>query len=217
MWETSPSVRDAAGPEAYAARQVLDPETREAITDVNLAFLTQIDLLLPTPGAGGQRPTPILRELQGASAATRAAAAACPYTLFNLRFEDAVFWRGVRAETRPALAAAPVAAAFGRAAVVLAWHLVRSREFAAPIALGMAPAVSDIWRELPVRALDRVACMALPHLKPRWPEHPRFWPMLLAAAADAHPDQLAEVRLLGLQLLAADAMRSAAPAARARR
>ena len=208
MWEPSAKVRDTVGGEPYAARYVLDEATLRALHDVNRAFLGHAAALL---GAGTQRPDRLgpLGGVLGLPAATRALAAECPYTLFNLCFQDGAFWRSVQAETRASLPISGPAAAFGRAAVFLAWHLVRSRELAAPIVLGMTTPVIEVWRALPVSALDHVAGAVLPHLSARWATHRRFWPALAQAVATGNPQQLTDVRLLGMQLLAADTVRAA--------
>jgi len=211
MWESSPSVRDGAGADAYAGRPVLDTALLQAIHDVNASFLRHASAILPDDCVGQLA---AVLELPGP---VRAIAAQCPYTLFDLRFQDGAYWRSVAAETRPALPLSGSAGAFGRAAVFLAWFLVRSGGLAAPIMLGMAPAVTEIWRELPVSDLDHVAGAVLPQLTGRWADHSRFWPALARAAQAGNAQQLTDVRLLGMQLLAADSVRAGAPAATARR
>ena len=205
MWEHSPSVRDAVGADAYAPRQVLDEATLRALHDANRSFLTHAVALLGGSGRLGYLPA-VLALAPGA----RSVAAECPYTLFNLRFQDGAFWRSVHAETRPSLSVPPAVAGFGRAAVFLAWHLVRSRELAAPIALGMVPPVVAVWRALPLSALDHVAGIVLPYVTARWAGHERFWSALARAAGAGHQSQLTEVRLLGMQLLAAEGVRARA-------
>jgi len=88
--------------------------------------------------------------------------------------------------------------------VFLAWHLAQSSELTAAVVLGMTAAVQQAWRGLPLSALDRAATAALPHLAARWGGHPRFWPKLLEAAAPVDRARADSVRLLGLQLLAAE-------------
>lgn len=216
MWEPNPSVRDAVGGEGYTPRQVLDAETLRAIHDVNRSFLANLGGLIGA-GTGGPARLGYAAEAGGLTGRAREEATGCPYTLFNLRYEDGPFWRSVHAETLPALPLSPSLAAFGRGALVLAWHLVRSREMAAPIALGMTAPVVEVWRAMPVSALDYVGAVALPYLAPRWPHHERFWSSLARAAGDGCRAGLNEAFLLGLQLLAADGLRAAAGTGRGRR
>jgi len=212
MWEPDANVRDTVGANPYAVRSVLDQPTVRALHDVNRAFLGHAAVLL---GGGAQQPERLgqLGAVLGLPPTKRALAAECPYTLFNLCFQDGAFWRSVQAETRASLPMSGPAAAFGRAAVFLAWHLVRSRELAAPIVLGMTAPVVEVWRVLPVSALDHVAGAVLPHLSARWACHRSFWPALAAAADTGNVQQLNDVRLLGMQLLAADTVRATFEAA----
>ena len=201
MVEPSTSVRD--GPESpYAARAVLDETALASIRETNLAFLVLL------AGAGseslGVNPAAVAR-IRELDAAGLAAVADCPYTLFNLRFEDADFWRGFALESaQPRQSAATERVSFVRMAVFLAWHLARSNELAASLVLGMTPDVQRAWREIPLSALERAAPGVLAHLQARWGRHPTFWIKLLSTAAPAARERAEAVRLLGLQLLAAD-------------
>lgn len=206
MREMNANVRDSLRGDTYAARQVIDDALLRAVHDVNRSFLVGASALLA--GAGESHRLGHAAEVLALPPALRLVAGECPYTLFDLRFADGAFWRSVAAETRPAAALAPAGAAFARAAVVLAWHLSRTGDLAAPIALGMSPAVAEVWRALPVPALEHVAATALPHLTVRWATHRRFWPSLARALTTGNRGLLGEVRVLGMQLLAADGVRA---------
>jgi hypothetical protein len=182
--------------------------TLREIHDINKSFLAHAAALLAGVRAGNADGLGYVPVVLGLPGGARSLAAQCPYTLYDLRFQDGAFWRSVVAETCAAPPVTPAAAAFGRAAVVLAWHLVRSRELAAPIVLGMAPSVLELWRAMPVSALDHVVASALPHVSARWATNARFWPALGRAASGGNPQQLTDVRLLGMQLLAADGVRA---------
>lgn len=213
MTRIESAVQDALPDGAYAQRTVLDEGTLDSVRHANDEFLDLVargyersregDLL----GLG--RPT--ARRIAALGLGARDFASRCPYSLFNLRFEDAAFWRGVIRDAQRPLAGAQSGsaeeAAFARTAVFLAWHLAQSSDLAAALALGMTREVQAAWRTLPLPNVDRAATLALPQLRARWGGHARFWPKLLDAAHDPTPEQAERVRLLGLQLLAADGVR----------
>ncbi|MCZ8131233.1 MAG: hypothetical protein O9284_08000 [Steroidobacteraceae bacterium] len=202
-----------SGPEtAYLARGVLDAGTLDTIRQTNAAFLAMVARRLARSPAGspvlGLEPALAVR-LVALEPAGREAITRCPYTLFNLRFEDAAFWRGVVLDaSRPTPGVADDESTFARTAVFLAWHLAQTGDFTAALVLGMASEVQEAWRGLPLSGLDRAAMAALPHLQARWGGNARFWPDLLAAAEKPGAGQAERVRLLGLQLLAADGYRT---------
>lgn len=207
-------VQDALPDIAYVARAVLEEGTLDSVRYANDEFLGLVDRCHARSGAA-----PVLglgidiaARIAALAPAAREVASRCPYSLFNLRFEDAGFWRAiVRDAGRAASPAAPAApepeAAFTRTAVFLAWHLAQSSEFAAAIVLGMTPEVQATWRALPLPNVERAARLAAPHLRARWGAHARFWPKLLDAAEHPSAQQAERMRLLGLQLLAADGIR----------
>jgi hypothetical protein len=138
--------------------------------------------------------------------AARMVVAQCPYTLFDLRFKDAAFWRAsIRGSAADMPGSIAAGAAFARMGVILAWHLAQSNDLAAALVLGMTEDVKRIWRGIPLSALDRLALATLPHLAARWGRNAAFWPQLVDTAPRAH-GRAEAVRLLGLQLLAADGL-----------
>jgi hypothetical protein len=211
MIESSGGIHDASDGGGYLAHAVLDASAMDSIREANSGFLALV--------AEHHRARPAA-EVFGLTAASaqgvaaldplgRRTAASCPYTLFNLRFEDATFWSGVALE--PALAGSGSvsdAATLARTAVFLGWHLAQSSELTAALVLGMTVSAQQAWRELPLSTLDRAATVALPHLAARWGDHALFWPKLLEAASLGDRARGASVRLLGLQLLAADGIRA---------
>lgn len=216
-------VQDALPDVAYVARAVLEEGTLDSVRHANDEFLGLVDRCharsagaAPVLGLGVEN----ARRIAALAPAARAVASRCPYSLFNLRFEDASFWRAVvrDVERAPPLAVSPAASpavpvapepevAFTRTAVFLAWHLAQSSEFAAAIVLGMTPDVQATWRALPLPNVERAARLAAPQLRARWGAHARFWPKLLDAAEHPSAQQAERMRLLGLQLLAADGIR----------
>jgi hypothetical protein len=205
------SVRDGSEA-AYTAQAVLDRGTLEAICEANESFLVLVGASAAEPGgpAALGLPAHVAARVRALGAAERARAADCPYTLFNLRFEDPQFWRSLVTERVPA-ADPPARLACARTAVFLAWHLAHSNELAAALVLGMSPEVQQAWRAIPLSVLDLASHVVLPHLNARWGSHPTFWARLLAGAGAPGSGAAESIRLLGLQLLAAD---GAWPAAR---
>lgn len=250
--------------DSYAPRAFVDEGAVETIHLANVTFLGLVARRSRASAAGPFGVAPdIAARVARLDERGRRRAAQCPYTLFNLRFEDAAFWRTVAGDAAepvvespdvvggvapPASAVAtptnsPVAttpaqpshrqvrpvlevaagdahvAVFALKAVFLAWHLARNSDGIAAVALGMTPPVIESWRRMPLSALDRCAGAALPYLAARWGANARFWEPLLDAAerAGANHAELSgaehaeRVRLLGLQLLAADGCRHALP------
>ena len=195
----------------YLAHAVLDARALDSIRETNEGFLALV------AERHAARPGSAVFGLTGAAAGgiaaldarRRRSAASCPYTLFNLRFEDTAFWSDVALEARLA-GSGSVAdeATFARTAVFLAWHLAQHSELTARVVLGMTTPVHQAWRTLPLSAIDRAATAALPHLTARWGDHPLFWPKLVESPESAARAGGASVRLLGLQLLAADGIRA---------
>lgn len=217
------------GAGTYAQRAAIDDATFETIRQANAAFLALV--ARRAAGDGGAAalgvPAAIAARIAAQDATTRRFAAECPYTLFNVRFEDVAYWRNVAAGAVDATGdvRGPRASAadppsrvpapwvgdeprFVLTAVFLAWHLARHGDLCSALVLGMTPAVREVWRRLPLQALDAVAADALPQLRARWGAHPRFWPQLLEAAERPGLDHAERVRLLGLQLLATDGCRT---------
>jgi hypothetical protein len=218
MVDGSGEIHDAADGAGYRAHAVLDASATTSLRETNLLFLALVarhHAARPAATIFGLPPA-AAAEIAALDAIGRRDAASCPYTLYNLRFEDAAFWHGVAAD--PALAGSASlgdAATFARTAVFLAWHLAQNAGLTAALVLGMTGAGQQAWRRLPLSALDRAASVALPHLVARWGDHPRFWPKLLAAPAPADRARADAVRLLGLQLLAAEGIGAEPPCAAA--
>jgi hypothetical protein len=247
-------VQDAAGPAAgatfgtvdlangYAQRAAIDAATVETLRQANGAFLALVARRAAADDGAHALglPREVAARIATQDATTRRFASECPYTLFNVRFEDAAFWRGAAATAAsatsaagPAIAAGATGAAnaakaggaeprsapwaagdeprFVLTAVFLAWHLARHEDLSSALVLGMTPSVRDVWRGLPLQVLEALALASLPHLRARWGTHPRFWPQLLDAAERPGLDHADRVRLLGLQLLATDGCRTSLP------
>jgi hypothetical protein len=144
----------------------------------------------------------------------RAAAAACPYALFDLRFYDDAHWRvrlGESWRIADAPAVADDVAAFTPLALFYAWHLASTPRLGAQLCLGMAESTAAAFRAASLDRLPALAASEAVHLSARWSTSTFYWTALASAAARGDPRRLRRVQLFGLQLGAARLL----PAARA--
>jgi hypothetical protein len=142
------------------------------------------------------------------SAAQKAAAANCPYALFDLRFRDDRHWRmRFGGDGRWSVAdAAPVHANtldFVRLALFFAWHVASAGKVAAQLLLGMSEGTVAAFRAAAIDCLPAVAAMEAVHLTARWNDCPAYWGALADAAARPNAAGLRKIQLYGLQLAAA--------------
>jgi hypothetical protein len=142
------------------------------------------------------------------SPAQRAAAADCPYALFDLRFQDDAHWRGRlecagtwRVADEPGIDADTVD--FVRLALFYTWHVASSAGLTANLLLGMHANTADAFRRVSVDALPALAAGEALNLTPRWSHCHAYWSALINAAARPDPAVLRRVQLSGLQLAAA--------------
>jgi hypothetical protein len=142
------------------------------------------------------------------SQAQRAAAADCPYALFDLRFDDHVYW-SARLETAGAWHIADEAKScedtvdFVRLALFYTWHLASSAALTAHLLLGMRADTVASFRRVGVDALPALAYSETSNLSARWSGCGAYWSALIAAAARPDPSALRRVQLRGFQLAAA--------------
>ncbi len=142
------------------------------------------------------------------SAAQRAAAAACPYALFDLRFQDEGYWRSRLQNSVPWQVADESAAddatlRFVRLALFYAWHVASSESLKAQLLLGMNVDTAAAFRRTAVSHLPAIVVTEAVHLSARWSGCTAYWNALTAAASSADPAALRRVQLFGLQLAAA--------------
>jgi hypothetical protein len=141
-------------------------------------------------------------------AEARQRAAGCPYLLFDLGFAEVRRWQrsaAGQATAEPAMPyfTVPTAAGAAQAVAVYAWHLAHSHGSAAQLLLGMSASGVAALTHCTLGQVRELAA-AHPHwLRPRWPEQPRVWRELLAAAATGDARALWRARLRGQTLLAA--------------
>ena len=211
MEEAENRVEDERLAAQYVPRPLLEPSILQAIREANLSFLTLVARQPRDPVAPvwGLEPD-MVRAVATLDPFARRAVAGLPYTLFNLAFEDAAFWRElVRGAGRAGSGSLSDEATFARTAVFLAWHLVQGNDMAPAMVLGMTGPTVDVWRGLPLSALDYAATRALSRLEARWGDNARFWPKLVAVAQPGVPRGTVALRELGLQLLAAQGLGAA--------
>jgi hypothetical protein len=142
------------------------------------------------------------------SAAQRAAAADCPYALFDLRFQDDGHWR-LRLQSSGAWCVADETVVddettdFVRLAMFYAWHVALSAGLKAQLLLGMSGSTVTAFRRITVSQLPPLVATEAAHLSIRWSGCTAYWTALTAAASRADPVALRRIQLHGLQLAAA--------------
>ena len=190
----------------WSAEPPVSGELQASLRDLNQRFL---DLL--AAGAAPERGAPwpdLPRRIASLTSEQKAAAANCPYALFDLKFHDDAHWRGrLEQSASGSIADSPApsgtVAGFAQLALFYAWHVAANGALAAQLILGMnertAAALSRV-------TLGRVALLASAesgNLSARWSGCNAFWAELIDAAARPDPKGLRRVQLFGLQLAAA--------------
>jgi hypothetical protein len=186
--------------QSHVAREHLD-----SMRGLNRRFLDLVGKGLLNAGLGEQ--------VAPLSPAQRAAAADCPYALFDLRFDDYVYWQG-RFETLGAWRIADEERScedtvdFVRLALFYTWHLASSAPLSAHLLLGMRANTVESFRRLAVDALSALAYSETANLAARWSGSTAYWTTLVSAAARPDPAALRRVQLSGFQLAAASQLPS---------
>jgi hypothetical protein len=138
----------------------------------------------------------------------RAAAASCPYALFDIRFHDADYWKsrlGCAREWHVADESAVQGeiAEFVRLALFYAWHVVSTTRLMAQLVLGMSEHTAAAFRDATLNCLPTLVAGEAANLTARWPQSDVYWCGLLHAASRTDAARLRRVQLSGLQLAAA--------------
>jgi hypothetical protein len=180
-------------------------EHLNSVRGLNRRFLDLAGKGLALPGLGSQ--------LAPLSPAQRAAAANCPYAMFDLRFADEAYWRsrlqmigGRRIADEPP--ATPDTVDFVRLALFYTWHVASSAGLTAHLLLGMHRQTAEAFRGVAVDALPDLALAEAGNLTARWSGCNAYWTALISAAARPDPSALRRVQLSGLQLAAASQLPS---------
>jgi hypothetical protein len=148
------------------------------------------------------------RQVAPLSRSQRAAAANCPYALFDLRFEDDAYWQArlLHAESwrvadEPGVDDDTIG--FVRLALFYAWHIASSTGLAAHLLLGMRSDTAKAFRRITVDSLPALVATEAVNLTARWSSCSAYWSALIGAASRADTAALRRVQLSGLQLAAA--------------
>ena len=169
-----------------------------SLHDLNHRFL---DLAAARTGWVAGRVAPL-------SAEQRAAAAGCPYALFDLRFQDDGHWQmrlqnfgSWRVADEPTVDDDTVS--FVRLALFYTWHVAASEGLKAQLLLGMNGGTAAAFRRITVNQLSGLVATEAVYLSARWSGCTAYWNALTAAASRTDPKALRRVQLYGLQLAAA--------------
>jgi hypothetical protein len=181
---------------SWAQDSHLSPETLGSLHDINHRFLD----------FAASRTDWLAGLLAPLSAAQRAAAAECPYALFDLRFQDERYWQlrlrnpgPWRIADEPA---ADAAASFVRLALFYAWHVASSTGLNAQLLLGMHFNTAAAFRRATLNLLPALAATEAQNLSARWGGCMAYWSALANAASRPDAAVLRRVQLYGLQLAA---------------
>jgi hypothetical protein len=194
----------------WARESHLSPETLGSLRDLNHRFLDLAGGRSRDWAASGNGASfaVVAGQVAPLSRAQRAAAANCPYALFDLRFQDAGHWQ-LRLQNLGQWRVADESvddddtADFVRLALFYAWHVASRAKMAAQLLLGMDEQTAAALRRITVNCLPELAATEAANLTARWSHCRGYWSALAGAASRADPAALRRVQLYGLQLAAA--------------
>jgi hypothetical protein len=194
----------------WAQESHLSTEILGSLRDLNHRFLDLAAARTNEWGAcgGAGQSLRLAGQVAPLSAAQRAAAAGCPYALFDLRFQDDGHWRS-RLQNSGSWRIADEfvvdddTVSFVRLALFYAWHVASSAGLAAQLLLGMNCSTVGAFRRITVNQLPALVVTESANLSARWSECTAYWSALTAAASRTDPAALRRVQLYGLQLAAA--------------
>ena len=142
--------------------------------------------------------------------------AECTFALYGLQLHDANFWAAVRMYHIPsdyAVAESKLSAdleqrlgQFSLTALMHAWYVASSNEYAARLMLGIPAARIGHIASLPVTLIEKVARRSPALLQGRLTANRRFWPDLIACVDHGSKQQRFAAKLLGAQLIAASSV-----------
>ncbi|MGB5104693.1 MAG: hypothetical protein WBO04_15435 [Steroidobacteraceae bacterium] len=186
---------------------ILGPTVRRDIADLNREYL-EISLareMQDDPRFAWSEP--VRRALLDTDPVTRECMAASPFAFFELHLPPPEP-RGIAEPGRVEDGGFPLAAgavtgrcaSFVHLALFLAWRLADAEPLATRIALGLPPAAELRLNEMsPSQLVQLVAWPGL--VRPRWPDHRRFWSMLAGASGRNSVIGLQWAHCIGICLL----------------
>ena len=191
-------------------RGLLTPAIRRDVADLNRRFL---DLSLEPSLAGDSRfalPDDIPPILRAGGQDLLSRVAACPFTLFQVSLEHERLGGIDRAPGVEDTRRSPVdattsgrAVSFAHVAVFLAWRLADDEPLAFRIVLGLSAGDELLLNQTRPSDLPRLA--SAPRLiAPRWTGQPRYWRLLVRAAAAGGDATLQRVHCAGICMVVAD-------------
>jgi hypothetical protein len=201
-----PDGRD--GPTDRAGHGFLTPAVRRDVADLNRQFLS---LALEPALCADVRfalPDEVRPTLQAGGEAVVARVAGCPFTLFQVSLTPRRLGGpgpGVEDTTRPLVDAATSVGAqsFAHDAAFLAWRLADDEPLAFRVVLGLSAGDELLLKQARPSDLPRIAC-APQLIRPRWLGHPRYWRLLVRAAAAGGDATLQRVHCAGICMVVAD-------------
>ncbi len=185
-------------------------ETLGTVHDLNHRFMDLVGAPADGwPPAGRLKlPAEVSAQVAPLCAAQRAAAAHCPYALFDLRFHDGDHWRarlGKADHWRIADEWVPEddTVNFVRLALFYAWHVASTANLPGQLLLGMSELTAWAFRNMTLNRLPALVAVEVDTLTARWCTNGVFWGALVRAASRTDAMRLRRVQLFGLQLAAA--------------
>jgi hypothetical protein len=204
MSESSLTVSNIAGSHQG---NLLNAAVRRDIADLNRLFLTHALDPVHRADSWFQLPAATLQRFERAPPEALERAVCMPVALFELVFPepgDAADWRtgavGDAARHPADHARGEIRRSFGLVVLSVARRLAEGVPFAARIAFGLpASAESRLSSLSPSETFRLASWQEL--VRPRWPNHARFWNMLTGAAAGSRKEDLFWAYSAGLCLL----------------
>ncbi len=189
----------------WVRRPNFSAELLGSLRDLNQRFL---DLAAVHGGGSLRLPQEPAAQLKSLSTTQRAAAADCPYALFDLRFGDPTHWRSRLSAVGPWCIAddvpvEPDIAEFVAVALFYAWHVASTPSLGAQLWLGMPEPTAAAFRSVSLKCLPALAASEAVNLSARWGSSAFYWSALAHAASHGDSRRLRKVQLFGLQLGAA--------------
>jgi hypothetical protein len=207
-------IREAVMQDAFVSNWAGQPhfpiEMLDSLHDLNHRFLDLVGARSADwrSVAGAGLCAEVSGQVAPLSAAQRAAAANCPYALFDLKFHDDEYWRARLQHfghwrVADEATGTDETANFVRLALFYAWHVAATAKLSAQLVLGMNAHTAAAFRCATLNSLPALVVTEAANLSARWSTCTAYWLALVRAASHADAQRLRRVQLFGLQLEAA--------------